>query len=181
MLHNAVLRTEETNDIANKLAYILKEYADGRYSSYYNGKATLSINNLLTVFELSSLESNEVLQTSVLLMVVFLVYIKMQGRERRTSLIIDEAWRLLRHDAIKGFIEGIARRARKYNGNLVVATQSISDFEESKSVAAAAVLSQSDWRVLLSAEGKDEKILKEQLSMESAEVEIAKNLRGDKG
>jgi conjugal transfer ATP-binding protein TraC len=35
--------------------------------------------------------------------------------------------------------------------------------------------------VLLSAEGKDEKILKEQLSMESAEVEIAKNLRGDKG
>jgi conjugal transfer ATP-binding protein TraC len=181
LLHNAVLRTEETNDIANKLAYILKEYADGRYCSYYNGKATLSISNLLTVFELSSLESNEVLQTSVLLMVVFLVYIKMQGRERRTSLIIDEAWRLLRHDAIKGFIEGIARRARKYNGNLVVATQSISDFEENKSAAAAAVLSQSDWRVLLSAEGKDEKILKEQLGMEPGEVVVAKNLRGDKG
>lgn len=174
------LRTDQTKDIAESLAYVLKEYASGRYSSYYNGKATLSIENLLTIFELSSLESNEVLQTSVLLMVVFLVYVKMQGRVRRTSLIIDEAWRLLRHDAIKGFIEGIARRARKYNGNLVVATQSISDFEENKS-AAAAVLSQSDWRVLLSAEGKDEKILKDQLGMEIGEINIAKELKGDKG
>jgi conjugal transfer ATP-binding protein TraC len=178
---NRELRTEQTEDMAEKLAYILREYADGRYSSYYNGKATLSINNLLAIFELSSLESNAVLQTSVLLMVVFLVYVKMQGRERRTSLIIDEAWRLLRHDAIRGFIEGIARRARKYNGSLVVATQSISDFDETKSTTAAAVLSQSDWRVLLSAEGKDEKILKDRLGMEGGEIEIAKNLKGDRG
>jgi conjugal transfer ATP-binding protein TraC len=175
------LRTSQTESIADKLAYVLKDYGDGRYAPYYNGKATLSIDNLLTVFELSSLESNEVLQTSVLLMVVFLVYTKMQGRERRTSLIIDEAWRLLRHDAIKGFIEGIARRARKYNGSLVVATQSISDFEKEKSAAAAAVLSQSDWRVLLSAENKDEKILKDQLGMHKGEIDIACSLKGDKG
>lgn len=177
---NQNLRTSQTIDIAESLAYVLREYASGRYSSYYNGKATLSINNLLTVFELSSLESNEVLQTSVLLMVVFLVYVKMQGRDKRTSLIIDEAWRLLRHDAIKGFIEGVARRARKYNGSLIVATQSISDFEENKSAAAAAVLSQSDWRILLSAEGKDERILKEQLGMDESEIDVACQLRGDR-
>jgi conjugal transfer ATP-binding protein TraC len=177
----SVIRTSETEHIAASLAYVLREYAIGRYASYYNGQATLSIDNMLTIFELSSLESNEVLQTSVLLMVVFLVYVKMQGREKRTSLIIDEAWRLLRHDAIKGFIEGIARRARKYNGNLVVATQSISDFEESKSQAAAAVLSQSDWRVLLSAEGKDEKILRDQLGMDASDIGVACDLRGDKG
>ncbi|MEQ9115673.1 MAG: TraC family protein [Rickettsiales bacterium] len=175
------LRTPQTKDIADSLAYVLREYAEGRYSDYYNNQANLSIENLLTIFELSSLESNEVLQTSVLLMVVFLVYVKMQGRTKRTSLVIDEAWRLLRHDAIKGFIEGIARRARKYNGNLVVATQSISDFEEGKSAAAAAVLSQSDWRVLLSAEGKDEKILKDQLGMEKPEIGIAKDLKGERG
>lgn len=179
--NSSKLRTPQTKNIADSLAYVLREYAEGRYSDYYNNQANLSIENLLTIFELSSLESNEILQTSVLLMVVFLVYVKMQGRTKRTSLVIDEAWRLLRHDAIKGFIEGIARRARKYNGNLVVATQSISDFEESKSAAAAAVLSQSDWRVLLSAEGKDEKILKEQLGMEKAEVNISKELKGERG
>lgn len=178
---NKDLRTDQTKDIADSLAYVLQEYSIGRYASVYNGKATLSVSNLLTIFELSSLESNEILQTSVLLMVVFLVYIKMQKRERRTSLIIDEAWRLLRHDAIKGFIEGVARRARKYDGSLIVATQSISDFEERKSSAAAAVLSQSDWRVLLSAEGKDEKFLKEQLAMKDGEIKIACHLNGDKG
>jgi conjugal transfer ATP-binding protein TraC len=178
---NKDIRTVQTKDIADSLAYVLQEYAIGRYAEYYNGKATLSVNNLLTIFELSSLESNEILQTSVLLMVIFLVYVKMQKRERRTSLIIDEAWRLLRHDAIKGFIEGVARRARKYDGSLIVATQSISDFEERKSTAAAAVLSQSDWRVLLSAEGKDEKILKEQLAMKDGEIKIACHLKGDKG
>jgi conjugal transfer ATP-binding protein TraC len=178
---DCVIRTDETKVIADSLAYVLQEYAVGRYAEYYNGKATLSVNNLLTIFELSSLESNEILQTSVLLMVVFLVYIKMQKRERRTSLIIDEAWRLLRHDAIKGFIEGVARRARKYDGSLIVATQSISDFEEKKSSAAAAVLSQSDWRVLLSAERKDDKILKEQLAMKDGEIKIACHLKGDKG
>jgi conjugal transfer ATP-binding protein TraC len=178
---NPELRHAQTAEIADKIAFVLKEYATGRYSSYFNGKATLSINNTLTVFELSSLESNEILQTSVLLTVVFLVYVKMQGREKRTSLIIDEAWRSLRHDAIKGFIEGIARRARKYNGNLVVATQSISDFDEKNSAAAAAVLSQSDWRVILSAEAKDEKILKDQLGMNEGEIAIANKLRGDKG
>jgi conjugal transfer ATP-binding protein TraC len=76
LLTSAELRTEQTKDIADKLSFMLKEYADGRYSCYYNGRATLSLKNLLTVFELSSLESNEILQTSVLLMVVFLVYIK---------------------------------------------------------------------------------------------------------
>jgi len=175
------IRTAQAKDIADKLAHVVRPYAEGRYTHHFNGKAMLSVDNIFTVFELSSLQSDEVLQTSVLMMVVFLVYTKMQSRERRTALIIDEAWRLLRHDAIKEFIEGIARRARKYNGSLVVATQNISDFEKEKSEAAAAVLSQSDWRIILKAEGKDEKTLKEQLGMEREEVDIARGLKGEKG
>lgn len=175
------VRGNESKNIADRLAHVIKPYAQGRYAHHFNGQAMLSIDNLLTVFELSNLQSDEVLQTSVLVMVVFLVYTKMQARLRRTALIIDEAWRLLRHDAIKGFIEGIARRARKYNGSLVVATQNISDFEKEKSEAAAAVLSQSDWRVILKAEGKDEKTLKDQLGMEKEEVGIARSLKGEKG
>ncbi len=181
LAYNQALRTDQTRDIADNLKYVLTEYATGRYASYYNGKSTLSINNLLTVFELSSLESNEVLQTSILLTTTFLVYAKMRKRQKRTSLIIDEAWRLLKHDAIKGFIEGVARRARKYNGSLIVATQSISDFDEQKSQSAAAVLSQSDFRIILSAENKDSKILETQLGLTQSEINIACHLKGDKG
>lgn len=46
------LCSEQTEDIAKKCD-ILREYANGRHSSYYNGKATLSTKNLLTVFELA--------------------------------------------------------------------------------------------------------------------------------
>ena len=179
--NDARVRASRSKDIADKLAHVIRPYAEGRYANHFNGKASLSVDKLLTVFELSGLQSDQVLQTSVLVMVVFLVYTKMQARIRRTSLIIDEAWRLLGHDAIKEFIEGVARRARKYNGSLVVATHNISDFEKSKSASAAAVLSQSDWRVIMKAEGKDEKMLSEQLSMTKEEVNVTRALKGERG
>lgn len=181
LLNNPKLRTSQTKYIADRVAYILSSYSEGRYARYFNGKATLNISNILTVFEFSDLEHNEILQNAVLLMVVFLVYAKMRSRERRTSLIIDEAWRLLRHPAMKGFIGGIARRARKYRGCLVVATQSISDFDKSQSEAASAVLAQSTWRVIFSVDGKDEEILKKNLGMSDGEIAIAQGLTGVKG
>ena len=177
--NNPLLRSIQVIDIADRIAFVLESYSTGRYAKYFNGKATLDIKNVLTVFEFSDLERNEVLQNSVLLIVVFLVYSKMRGRTNRTSLIIDEAWRLLKHEAMKGFISGIARRARKYNGSIVLATQSMSDFSNSE--VAAAVLSQSDWRVLLSVSGSDHEVLKKQLGFSEGEIAIAQNLVGLKG
>lgn len=178
---NEQFKAKETRSIAERLIYILENYAIGRYASFYNGEATLDVQNQLTVFEFSDLEHSEILQNSVLMTVVFLVYSKMQARAQRTSLIIDEAWRLLRHPTMKGFIEAVARRARKYNGNLVVATQSISDFSADRSEAGAAVLKQSEWRVLLSVSGDDEPILRSALNMSDAEISIAQNMSGLKG
>lgn len=181
LINNPKLRGNQTKEIADKLEYILQSYSNGRYARFFNGKATININNMLTAFELSDLEHNHVLQNSVLLTVIFLVYSKMRERERRTSLIIDEAWKLLVHPALKSFIEGIARRARKYNGNIVVATQRLSDFDRSKSEAAAAVLSQAAWRIILSVEGGDNEIMKTELGMDDGEIAIAKGLCGLKG
>jgi conjugal transfer ATP-binding protein TraC len=181
LLNNPNLRTKQTEDIADKIAFVLMSYSDGREKNYFNGEATISITNYLSVFEFSDLEHNELLQNSVLLVLVFLVYSKMRKRERRTSLIIDEAWRLLKHPAMKGFIAGIARRARKYDGCLIVATQTMSDFDKSESEAAATVLSQSTWRVILSVDDSDYDILKHKLGMSDAEIDIAKSMSGLKG
>lgn len=87
------------------------------------------------------------------MIVVFLVYSKMFKRERRMALIIDEAWRLLKHNAMKDFIGGVARRARKYRGSLLVATQNYSDFNKEFSETAADVLTCSDWRVMSGSDG----------------------------
>jgi conjugal transfer ATP-binding protein TraC len=55
---------------------------------------------------------------------------------------------------MEGFIEGMARRLRKYNGALLVATQDLKDFENSP--GAAAVFQNSNWLVIL---GKAEPML----------------------
>jgi conjugal transfer ATP-binding protein TraC len=181
LLNNEGIRTEETVTIANKMAYILRSYSEGREKKYFNGSANISVNNFFSVFEFSDLEHDQILQNSVLLVLVFLVYSKMRDREHRTALIIDEAWRLLKHPAMKDFIEGIARRARKYNGCLIVASQSISDFAGHNNQAAATVLSQSSWRIFLSVDDGDVGVLKNQVGMIDGQIHIAKGISGVKG
>ena len=77
-------------------------------------------------------------------------------------------------------IGGFSRRGRKYNLSLIVASQCMSDFEASNSEAGAIALSQADWRILLSVDGKDDEILRKELMMTSGEIAITHTLRGMK-
>lgn len=182
LLTNTNNKNEATREIINKIEYILRSYSDnGRYAKYFNGRATIDIRNKFTVFELSDLEHNEILQSSALLTVTFLVYAKIRGRNTPTALIIDEFWRTGKHPVLKGPIGGFSRRGRKYNLALIVASQCMSDFEAINSEAGAIALSQSDWRIILSVDGKDDKILRNELKMSTAEIEITHSLKGKKG
>jgi len=175
-------KNDATKKIIGELEDILFSYTgQERYAKYFNGEATIDIKNRLTVFELSDLESIEALQSAVLLTVTFLVYAKIRGRNIPTSLIIDEFWRTGKHPVLKGPIGGFSRRGRKYNLSLIVASQCMSDFEVQNSEAGAICLSQSDWRIILSVDGKDDHILRNTLMMGTGEIEIAHSLRGMKG
>lgn len=179
LLNNDKIRSSQTKNICDDIEYILRKYSgQGRYAKYFNGKSTLDIKSDFTVFELSDLQHNLILQNAVLMTVVFLVYAKMQGRERRTALVIDEFWRLGTHHALKEPIEGFARRGRKYNLSLILASQCMSDFSKENSSAGSAALAQSDWRIMMSVDGKDDQMLKDELKMTSAEIEIANGLSG---
>lgn len=74
----------------------------------------------------------------------------MSDRNKRCMICIDEAWDLLKSPQMEGFIESLARRLRKYNGALVVGTQSLKDFERSHGARAA--FQNSSWLLML---GKD--------------------------
>lgn len=180
---NKNIRKPEAKDICDQMAYILEPYAIGQYKKYFNGSATLRLNNAVTIFELKELENDLVLRDSVLLTAVFLVYTKMQKRDCNRSLIIDEAWKLLVHPAMKKFIDTISRTARKYRGSLVIATQNVTDFDSSFSEAAAAVLSQAEWVVMFSASGNDKRLpmLKNNFGMSDGEIDIVERLDGKKG
>ena len=182
LMNNTIIRSPQVTEICDDFEYILRDYCDDEsYAKYFNGKSTLDITNDFTVFEFSDLQQQEVLQNAVLITIVFLTYAKMQGRERRTALIIDEFWKLGKHPLLAEPIEGFARRGRKYNLSLILASQKISDFSADECPAGSVALTQSDWRIMLSVEGKDYKMLREEFDMSAAEIEIANGLSGIEG
>ncbi len=102
------------------------------------------------VFEMAELESKKDLRSVVLLSILFLINNAMhsEGRDRKKALVIDESWSLLGDGSTGEFIEGFARRCRKYGGSLITSTQSVNDFY--KTEGAKAAYENSDWVLILS-------------------------------
>src|SRR5260363_292961 len=55
----------------------------------------------------------------------------MGNRDRKKLVIIDEAWDLLKAGEVSTFIEHAYRKFRKYDGSVVIATQSLNDLYSS--------------------------------------------------
>ncbi|MBS0636997.1 MAG: type IV secretion system protein TraC [Verrucomicrobia bacterium] len=135
---------------AKDLGMMLAPYtASGLYARFFEGQANISLNSPFFVFEFDRIKSKPELQRIVLMTLIFLVSEKMfhGDRKRTISLVIDEAWSLLDGHSFADFIGGIARRARKYNGQLITGTQSIDDYY--KNPAATAAIQNTDWFCLL--------------------------------
>jgi len=135
-------KDKRIHDLAHMLRPCMR---GGIYERYWNGKCTLKIGSHLTVFELSGIKTRKDLQGLVMMMMMFLASDAMYhgDRQRRGAIVIDEAWDLLHGPASKIFIEGLARRARKYNGALITGTQTVNDYY--KNDAALASYENTDW------------------------------------
>nr|WP_247654642.1 ATP-binding protein [Cereibacter sphaeroides] len=140
---------EEDQRLADVVVKLEAFTRSGPYGHYFAGPATLRLETAFTVFELSDIKGQKVLQDVVLQIVMFLGTELMFKTPRAVpvAILIDEAWDLLKSHATARFIEGVVRRARKYTGALITGTQSIDDYYNN--VAATVCLQNSDWTVLL--------------------------------
>ncbi len=139
------------DDRAKDLAILIGPFTkDGIYGRFFEGKSNIKLENAFMVFELAELKNKKEFQSIVLMFLMFLVSENMYFGDRKTpiSLLIDEAWDLLHGEGSKTFIEGLARRARKYCGNIITGTQSVNDYY--KTPATVAAFENTDWVVLLS-------------------------------
>ena len=148
--HVSAWLNEHKDRRARDLGMMLRPFtASGTYARFFEGEADISLDNPFFTFEFDRIKDKPELQRIVLMIVIFLVTEKMfhGDRKQTTSLVIDEAWSLLHGNSFAAFIEGIARRARKYNGQLITGTQSIDDYY--KDPASMAAIQNTSWFCLL--------------------------------
>lgn len=122
---------------------------DGIYARYFEGRNNVSFQKNMVLIELEELKDKKDLQIVVLQLFIMTITTRIFLGDRKTPfhICIDEAWDLLRGPQTGIFIETLARRLRKYNGSLIIGTQSIDDFYASKGALAA--FENSDWMCLL--------------------------------
>ncbi len=132
----------------------------GAMGRLFAGSNVPDLENALTVFELAELKGRGDVQAVVLMLVVFLSTQRMYHgpRTRAKAIVIDEAWDLLSGEDSKAFLEGAARRARKYRGALVTGTQSVNDYYANP--AARAAWENSDWVIFLAQKDESVELLK---------------------
>jgi conjugal transfer ATP-binding protein TraC len=141
---------QQEDSRAQSIAVMLTPYrAGGLYARYFEGANNTSFDRPMVLIELEELKSKPDLQAVVLqLFILSIANRAFTGdRKRPFYICIDEAWDLLRSPQTGPFIETLARRLRKYNGSLVVGTQSVEDFFET--AGARAAFENSDWMCLL--------------------------------
>ena len=134
----------------------------GSMGRLFAGNTTPALDRALTVFELAELKGRGDLQAVVLMLVVFLATQRMYHgpRTRAKAIVIDEAWDLLSGEDSRAFLEGAARRARKYRGSLITGTQSVNDYYANP--AARAAWENSDWVIFLAQKDESVELLKQE-------------------
>jgi conjugal transfer ATP-binding protein TraC len=165
------------------LAAMLHPYTrDGAYGKYFDSEASIDFGADLIVLELEELKSKKDLQTVVLLIVMYRITREMYfSRDRKKIVIIDEAWDLLSGGATAEFIEAGYRRARKYKGAFMSATQGVDDYD--RNPAAKAALDNSDWMFLLRQKPESIEMMDKlgRLTMDDAMKRLLLSLRTEHG
>ena len=134
----------------------------GAMGRLFAGHAVPDFGSALTVFELAELKGRGDVQSAVLMLVVFLATQRMYHgpRTRAKAIVIDEAWDLLSGEDSRAFLEGAARRARKYRGSLITGTQSVNDYYANP--AARAAWENADWTIFLAQKDESVELLKQE-------------------
>ena len=134
----------------------------GALGRLFAGGGTPNLDNAFTVFELAELKGRGDVQGVVLMLVVFLATQRMYHgpRTRAKAIVIDEAWDLLSGEDSRAFLEGAARRARKYRGALITGTQSVNDYYANP--AARAAWDNADWTIFLAQKDESVEMLKQE-------------------
>ena len=160
------------------LVKVMKQYVrelQGQMA-YFDGQSTFELLEGMPFINLdiSQLEERfaRPLAQQILLSWVWEKYVKKNSEDKTKAMkkrvIVDEAWMLLPFDEAVDFLNTMARRARKRNVSLCVASQKFQDFYEKKE--AQAVLTSSETKLFLAQDKSEIQYLKEVFKLSDGEA-----------
>ena len=162
-LYKTLLNMEEAD--AKELAFRLEKYVKGGFSGLFNHQTNYDVKNQLTVFSLRQLE--DVLRPIAMHVILDFVWTRVRTKMKKRLLIVDEAWYMMRYPDSAAFLQGIAKRARKYYLGVTTLTQDIEDFLSSD--YGKAILSNSSVQILLKQGSSEVETLAKTLNLSEGE------------
>lgn len=153
------------NSIYGEQDLRFKDFADqlgsfcrgGIYEKFLSGANEFNISKEFIVVEFKGLESHPEIRDPLIMLLIYhinqLMYMS-ADRKSRIQIIIDEAHRFLgKNPRMDDFIEQAYRRARKYDGSIILATQGFDDIYNAKSgglsKAGSTIISNSSWKIFM--------------------------------
>lgn len=162
-LYKTLLNMEEPE--AKDLAFRLEKYVKGGFSGLFNHQTNYDVKNQLTVFSLRQLE--DVLRPIAMHVILDYIWTRVRTKMKKRLLIVDEAWYMMRYPDSAAFLQGIAKRARKYFLGVTTLTQDIEDFLSSD--YGKAILSNSSVQILLKQGSSEVETLAKTLNLSEGE------------
>lgn len=172
--------------VAHELGVRLSPFTKGgMYEPFFEGPATIDLDSDLIVLELDDLGNARDLQAVVMHLLMDRITYEMyratnQGDGRSKICLIDEAVDLFRGADSADFIQAGYRRARKYDGAFITATQGISDYFEEEGIRAA--YTNAHWKLILRQDPDvfGQLLERREVTLAPAEVALIKKLRMEK-
>lgn len=162
-LYKTLLNMEESE--SKELAFRLEKYIKGGFSGLFNQQTNYDVTNQLTVFSLRQLE--DVLRPIAMHVILDFIWNRVRAKMKKRLLIVDEAWYMMRYPDSAAFLQGIAKRARKYYLGVTTLTQDIEDFLASD--YGKAILSNSSLQILLKQGSSEVEALGKTLNLSEGE------------
>ena len=157
-------------------ARLQKWVEGGRYAGVFdNARDTLSLDRL-QVFDFEAMRSYPAVLEPLLFYVLHRVSTVVQSPDEAglKVCVLDEAWRLIQHPAIRGYVQEALKTWRKKNGAMILATQSLDDFASTDLLRT--VIESCPTRMLLANPAMNVEQYRDLLQLNEMELSVLANL-----
>ena len=147
-LYNELIKQKKTCSRMERMTYEalenrLRMYVKGSFN-FINRQTNLDLEKDLICFNIAKMPSQ--IKPVMMYLILDFVHKKMQKDKERKTLVIDEAWSLLRFAEHSKSIFELIKTARKFGLGIIIITQEVQDLIESS--AGKTILANTAWKYL---------------------------------